>query len=62
MTTGAFGEAAVVERDDLRVGDCVVGPAAIVEPQTTTWLSAGRQTVRPADGCLRITSCEEASP
>ena len=62
MTTGAFVEAAVVERDDLRVGDCVVGPAAIVEPQTTTWLSAGRQAVLQADGCLRITSCEEASP
>ena len=61
-TTGAFVEAAVVERDDLRVGDCVVGPAAIVEPQTTTWLSAGRQAVLQADGCLRITSCEEASP
>ena len=61
-TTGAFVEAAVVERDDLRVGDCVVGPAAIVEPQTTTWLAAGRQAVLQADGCLRITSCEEASP
>ena len=61
-TTGAFVEAAVVERDDLRVGDCVVGPAAIVEPQTTTWLSAGRQAVLQSDGCLRITSCEEASP
>ena len=60
-TTGAFVEAAVVERDDLRVGDCVVGPAAIVEPQTTTWLAAGRQAVLQADGCLRITSCEEAS-
>ena len=62
MTTGAFVEAAVVERDDLRVGDCVVGPAAIVEPQTTTWLAADRQAVLQADGCLRITSCEEASP
>ena len=61
-TTGAFVEAAVVERDDLRVGDCVVGPAAIVEPQTTTWLAADRQAVLQADGCLRITSCEEASP
>ena len=61
-TTGAFVEAAVVERDDLRVGDCVVGPAAIVEPQTTTWLAVGRQAVLQADGCLRITSCEEASP
>jgi len=60
-TTGAFVEAAVLERDDLRVGDCVVGPAAIVEPQTTTWLAAGRQAVLQADGCLRITSCEEAS-
>ena len=60
-TTGAFVEAAVVERDDLRVGDCVVGPAAIVEPQTTTWLAVGRQAVLQADGCLRITSCEEAS-
>ena len=61
-TTGAFVAAAVVERDALRAGDCVAGPAAIVEPQTTTWLAAGRQAVLQADGCLRITSCEEASP
>ncbi len=58
----AFVEAAVVERDDLRAGDRVAGPAAIVEPQTTTWVASGHQAVLQADGCLRITSDGESAP
>jgi N-methylhydantoinase A len=54
-TIGEFVEAAVVERDDLRPGDRVKGPAVIVESQTTTWLTTGHQAVLQADGCLRVT-------
>ncbi|MDG2907281.1 MAG: hydantoinase/oxoprolinase family protein [Acidimicrobiales bacterium] len=60
--TGAFVEATIVERDDLRAGDRVAGPAAIVEPQTTTWVASGHQAVLQADGCLRITSDGESAP
>ena len=54
-TTGSTVEAAVVERDVLEPGDRVIGPAVIVEPQTTTWLTTDRQAVLQADGCLRVT-------
>jgi N-methylhydantoinase A len=53
--TGTLVEAAVVERSKLSTGDRVAGPAVIVEPQTTTWVSSSRQAVVQADGCLLIT-------
>ena len=53
--TGILVEAAVVERYALSTGDRVAGPAVIVEPQTTTWVSSSRQGVVQADGCLLIT-------
>ena len=53
--TGILVEAAVVERYALSTGDRVAGPAVIVEPQTTTWVSSSRQAVVQADGCLLIT-------
>ena len=57
-TTGTPVTAAVVERDDLAVGDRVPGPAVVVEPQTTTWLSSTQQAVLQADGCLLVTRRE----
>ena len=60
-TTGTPVTAAVVERDDLAVGDRVPGPAVVVEPQTTTWLSSTQQAVLQADGCLLVTR-QEATP
>lgn len=38
--TGAWREAAVYDRDGLRPGDRLAGPALIIEPQTTTFVSA----------------------
>ena len=54
-TTGTTVEAAVVQRDSLEAGDRVAGPAAIVEPQTTTWLTSSHQAVMQSDGCLLVT-------
>ena len=50
--------AAVVEREALSPGDRVAGPAVIVEPQTTTWVSSSRQAVVQTDGCLLITQSQ----
>lgn len=38
--TGAWREAAIYDRDGLRLGDRLAGPALIIEPQTTTFVSA----------------------
>ena len=38
--TGGWREAAVYDRDGLRPGDRLAGPALIIEPQTTTFVSA----------------------
>lgn len=38
--TGVWREAAVYDRDGLRPGDRLAGPALIIEPQTTTFVSA----------------------
>ena len=43
-----------VERSAIGVGGRVDGPAAIVEPQTTTVLSSGHTAVMQPDGCLLI--------
>ena len=48
-------EAAIVERMTLAAGDAVVGPAIIVEPQTTTVLGSHHQAVVQTDGSLLIT-------
>jgi len=53
--SGAVVDAAVLDRATLAVGDRVIGPAVIVEDQTTTWLTGADQAVLQADGCLLIT-------
>ncbi|MGU7774549.1 hydantoinase/oxoprolinase family protein [Burkholderia sp. MR1-5-21] len=51
-----FVDAAIVERDTLGVGETVVGPAIIVEPETSTLVTSSfNATVQP-DGCLLVTS------
>tara|TARA_Y100001001_G_scaffold104061_1_gene101798 strand:+ start:2459 stop:4588 length:2130 start_codon:yes stop_codon:yes gene_type:complete len=60
--TDTVVEAAVVERDALSPGDRVAGPAVIVEPQTTTWVSSNRQMVVQADGCLLIIRSDAEGP
>jgi len=53
--SGAIVEATVLDRATLAIGDRVIGPAAIAEDQTTTWLTGADQAVLQADGCLLIT-------
>jgi N-methylhydantoinase A len=60
--TDTVVEAAVVERDELSPGDRVAGPAVIVEPQTTTWVSSNREVVVQADGCLLIIRNDAEGP
>ena len=48
-------DAGVVQRHALDVGDRVVGPAVIVETQTTTLLSSTQRAVMQPDGCLLVT-------
>ena len=50
----AAAEGSVVERSDIGVGQRVAGPAAVVEPQTTTVLSSAHTAVMQPDGCLLI--------
>ena len=59
--SGAVVDAAVLDRATLAVGDRVIGPAVIVEDQTTTWLTGADQAVLQADGCLLITR-QDADP
>ena len=39
----------------MATGDRLVGPAVIVETQTTTLLSSRQQAVMQLDGCLLVT-------
>ena len=52
-------DAGVVQRHALDVGDRVVGPAVIVETQTTTLLSSTQQAVMQPDGCLLVTRSDD---
>ena len=53
--SGVVVDATVLDRATLAVGDRVIGPAVIVEDQTTTWLTSADQAVLQADRCLLIT-------
>ncbi|MDG2427370.1 MAG: hydantoinase/oxoprolinase family protein [Acidimicrobiales bacterium] len=59
-------EAGIVERHALVAGDRVLGPAVIVETQTTTLLSSRQQAIMQTDGCLLVTRTtpvsKEANP
>jgi len=48
-------DASVFERENLTPGDCVMGPAIIVEDQTTTWISSEKKLTVQQDECLLIT-------
>jgi len=50
----AFQTAAVVDREHMRAGDWVAGPAVITERETTTIVTASREAVMQADGCLLL--------
>ena len=49
-----FLDASIVHRQDLPVGARVSGPAAIVERETTTIVTASFEAVMQADGCLLL--------
>ena len=57
----ALADGSAVERSAVEVGGRVDGPAAIVEPQTTTVLSSGHTAVMQPDGCLLIRALRPAS-
>ena len=54
-TVGADVDAAIVDRADLDPATRILGPAVIVESQTTTILASHHQAVVQADGALLIT-------
>jgi N-methylhydantoinase A len=49
-----FVESAIIERAQLQVGAVISGPAAIVERETTTIITASFDAVLQTDGCLLI--------
>ncbi len=51
---GSFQKASVVSRQDMRPGDWVAGPAVITERETSTIITASREVIMQADGCLLI--------
>ena len=46
--------AAVVDREHMRAGDWVAGPAVITERETTTIVTASREAIMQGDGCLLL--------
>ena len=58
---GTEVEASVFQRESLNPGDCVMGPAIIVESQTTTWISSEKKSFTQKDDCLLITKKTEAA-
>ena len=60
-TGGAEAATAVFRRDALAAGDTVVGPALIVEDQTTTLVASGHEAVVQGDLTLRIARADRSS-
>jgi 5-oxoprolinase (ATP-hydrolysing) len=63
FTGGAFRDAAVYAREDLRPGDAIDGPAVIREPNATTVIEPGwRATLTPRDHLVleRVVAAERA--
>jgi len=52
---GAFLDAGIHARENLRAGDVVKGPAIVVERETSTMLTAAFKAVVQNDGCLLVT-------
>ncbi|MFT7523744.1 MAG: N-methylhydantoinase A, partial [Candidatus Paceibacteria bacterium] len=55
-----FLDSAIVNRTDMAVGATVTGPAAIVEDETTTIVTAGFDAILQTDGCLLLQKKETA--
>jgi N-methylhydantoinase A len=52
---GAFLDASIHERDGLKPGDVVKGPAIIVERETSSVLTSSFKAIVQNDGCLLVT-------
>jgi N-methylhydantoinase A len=52
---GAFLDAGIYERERLKPGDVVTGPAIVVERETSTMLTAAFKAIVQNDGCLLVT-------
>ncbi|WP_425352425.1 hydantoinase/oxoprolinase family protein [Rhizobium chutanense] len=52
---GAYLEAGIHERQDLKPGDVVAGPAVIVERETSSVLTSAFKAIVQNDGCLLVT-------
>lgn len=57
---GRFNDAAIVERSNMKPGDWVAGPAVITERETSTIVTASRDAILQADGCLLIAAKADA--
>lgn len=51
---GGFQKASIVARADMKPGDFVSGPAVITERETSTIITASREVIMQADGCLLV--------
>lgn len=51
---GSFQKASIVSRSDMKAGDWVSGPAVITERETSTIITASREVIMQADGCLLV--------
>jgi N-methylhydantoinase A len=51
---GQFLDASVVARGDMQPGDYLPGPAVITERETSTIVTASREVIMQADGCLLL--------
>jgi N-methylhydantoinase A len=54
VQVGSFQTASVVARADMKTGDFVSGPAVITERETSTIITASREVIMQADGCLLV--------
>lgn len=54
VQVGGFQTASIVARADMKPGDFVSGPAVITERETSTIITASREVVMQADGCLLV--------
>ncbi|ARM92120.1 hydantoinase A/oxoprolinase protein (plasmid) [Rhizobium sp. CIAT894] len=52
---GAYLDAGIHERQDLKPGDVVAGPAVIVERETSSVLTSSFKAIVQNDGCLLVT-------
>ncbi|MFT0891325.1 hydantoinase/oxoprolinase family protein [Pseudochelatococcus sp. G4_1912] len=57
---GVFQTASVVDRLHMKAGDWVAGPAVITERETSTIVTASREAIMQADGCLLIRTRQQA--